>query len=623
MTTFIPTGLTTIVAAFILSAGLTAVLLRLTLRLPWLARPSSGRLHVAPTPLWGGVAIFISFAGVALLRNFFNSREGVVVVVPSTLIFLMGLFDDVFHLQPRWKLLGQILCALGPLLLLSQHPLTGSRWIDTLLGLLWIVGITNAFNLLDNINGLAGGTALLVGAFQAVRFFAQGQSAYALLSLGLCGALLGFLLFNFPKGRIFMGDSGSLFIGFWLAAATLVGVPVSGSRSGAFMFPLLLMVIPICDTTLVTLTRILRGRPVSVGGTDHLSHRLVAYGLSRKSAVLFLWTFSLISGVLGVSTLRYGVSTLLAAVMVLVVGTALFGTYLTRFELKTQPNASGSTSIRRPHIPAWIRMSSRAFLDAFLIVASYYTAYLLRFNTQINRSDTHFLVFTLVELLAIKLAVLIALGAYKPSWDYFGLKDAYRLVGISIVGSLAAVTYFSIAYRFAGFSRIVFALDFLVFTMLALIFRFSFRLFDDIAPKNHRTNMLIYGADSAGETALQIASKQYPFKVVGFIDDDRARRTLSIHSVPVRGSSQELPALIKQFEASVVLVTTSTSDETRNALAFLCKSLGVKLLSLRVSLDEVDGVVHSFSSETAHTAVLVENESTQPSLTVFSKAVSS
>jgi len=497
---------------------------------------------------------------------------------------LLGLVDDIWKLQPRWKLLGQVICALAPAAFVFRHPVTGNRLLDIVIAVFWMVGITNAFNLLDNINGLSAGTAVLVASFQTVLFLNQGELDRALISIAFGGAVIGFLIFNFPKGRIFMGDSGSLFIGFWLAATGLSSTHFfEKNQLGSVLFPPLIMLVPICDTTLVTLTRMLRGRPISVGGTDHLSHRLMAYGLSQKSSVLTLWTFSLLSGTLGVFAAWYGFSSFLSIAALLLVAVALFGIYLTRHELRMQL-ALPKEAVRPIKIAPWVRVSLRVLLDLILIIAAYYTAYLLRFDGQISLGDLQLLVATTAELVLIKLCVFVAFGAYRASWDYFGLKDAYLFVGASALASLIAVAYFSTVYRFYGFSRIVIILDFLVFTFLTLISRFSFRLLDELAPANHRTNVLIYGADSLGETALQVASKHHRFRIVGFLDDDRAEKSFSIHSVPVRGCSRDLACLAKRWDARIVLLTASASAEVKDRLSGLCNELGIKLLSLQLNL---------------------------------------
>jgi FlaA1/EpsC-like NDP-sugar epimerase len=225
--------------------------------------------------------------------------------------------------------------------------------------------------------------------------------------------------------------------------------------------------------------------------------------------------------------------------------------------------------------------------DCVLIATAYYIAYLLRFDGAIRPGDLHLFVSTIIELTLIKLAVFLVFDAYRPWWDYFGLRDAYRFGSASVLASLIAVTYFSTVYRFYGFSRVVFALDFLVFTLLTFGFRFSFRLFNELAPTNHRKRVLIYGADSDGESALQLVTKHYHFRVVGFLDDDRGKRGYSIHSIPIRGCVRDLDRIAKEWNVQVVLITASATEETRARLCTLCRSLGIAFMGLRLVLEDL------------------------------------
>lgn len=611
MTNFALDAFSSVAASFALALSLTFLLVRLASRLPELARTSADRLHVAPTPVWGGVAIFLSFMGIAWSRGMLRTEGG--LALSGCGIFLLGLADDVWKLRPRWKLLGEIVCALTPISFVIHHPLTGLAPLDLAIAALWILGVTNAFNLLDNINGLSAGTALLVAVLQVPFYLEHRDPSRALESLAFCGAALGFLAFNFPQGRIFMGDSGSLFIGFWLASRTLTGTEVSGRQEfSSLLFPLMVMVVPIWDTTLVTLTRLLRGRPVSVGGTDHLSHRLVAYGFTQKNAVLALWSCTLLSGVVGLLAVSYQLPAVSSLIPVLVAGVALLGTYLTRFDLQVQAGAPRA-AIGMPRVAGWVRVTSRLLFDVALIAAAYYAAYLIRFDGTATPEDTALFASTIGEIILIKLAVFLTFRAYRPWWDYFGLKDAYRLVGTSVLASLTVVAYFSAVYRFYGFSRIVIALDFLVFTMLALVFRFSFRLLNEIAPANHRTNVFIYGANSEGETALQFVSKHFRYRVMGFLDDDLGKRHFSIHSVPIRGGAQDLEQLCTRWKTWSVLLTPSISQEARTRLFGICQQLGIKLLCLHLAIDE-------FSEPTQPSAPELLAGKVPQTVKVFSKA---
>jgi UDP-GlcNAc:undecaprenyl-phosphate/decaprenyl-phosphate GlcNAc-1-phosphate transferase len=573
---------------FGLSVGLTGLTCTLASRLRWKTEPTPNRLSAAQTPIWGGVAIFFTFLSSALFPHLLAEHGVILLTATATGAFMLGLIDDLWELRPRWKLCGQIVLSVLFLTFEPSISITGIKLVDLTLALLWMVGITNAFNLLDNINGLSAGTAVLVASFQSALYFLEGDASRGILCLGFLGTIMGFLVFNFPSGRIFMGDSGSHFIGFWLAGMTLSGINASPKNHiGSVLFPIILMVVPICDTTLVTLTRGIRRRPVSVGGTDHLSHRLVAYGFSERSAVLALWVLSLVSGILGILVVSYGFISLLSIVTLLLVAVALFGIYLTRFELRAQPSSQHGENLR-PGIVPWVHIALRMLFDVVLIVAAYYTAFVLRFDGGITKGDMQLLLSTTAELTLIKLVVFIAFGAYRPRWEYFGLRDAYRVGCASLLASVIVVTYFSVVYRFYGFSRIVTALDFLVFTLLMLVFRFSFRLLNELAPANHRANVLIYGADDEGESALQLVSKRFPLRIVGFLDGDKTKRNLSIHSVAVRGGLEDLERLVKQFDVRAIILTPSSTADVQNQLQSMCRTLHIRLKRLHLELEDLN-----------------------------------
>ena len=592
--------LNTSMLSLLVSAALTWLFCATAWRLRWIPQPVPNRLPVKPVPILGGAAIFAAFlVPLTVHRLVFHGADAFLILL-ATAAFILGATDDIWNLKPRWKLLGQLAIALMFLNSVGLVSIVGYRAIDALLVVVWIVGITNAFNLLDNINGLCGGTAALVAGFQAVNFYISGDLQLASLCFVFAAALCGFLLFNFPAGRIFMGDAGSMFIGCWLATTTLVGVQHSHRNHVAtILFPLLIMIVPICDTTLVTLTRKLRRRPVSLGGTDHLSHRLVAYGLSKRGAVIALWGVTSTAGTVGLLTLFYGAVSFVSAAALLVVFVAILGIYLTGYELLPESSDAQAAPLRSPK---WLRIGLGLACDVILIAAAYYTAYLLRFDSSTQRQNLQLFYGSVAELMLIKLAVFVGLGAYRRWWQYFGLRDAFRIGSASAIASLVAVAYFAAIYRFYDFSRIVFVLDFLAFTLLAIAFRFSFRLFDSFAPASHRANVLIYGADDDGETALHFVGKHYPFKVVGFLDEDASKRDLVIHSVPVRGGVRHLDHLVRAWNVKAVLLTSALSAAEKLSLMTRCRKLGIALLRFRFDLEDLAGTENRFWKDFASDA---------------------
>ena len=227
-----PMDLMPIALSFAAALALTPAVRALARRIGMVARPKAYRWHTRPTALLGGLAIFAAVALAALLFVP-KSPQVVAVLVASGFMFALGLADDLRNLKPYQKLIGQIVCAAGVVACRLVLPWTGLLPVDMAITMVWLVGITNAVNLLDNMDGLAAGIAAIASAFLALNFLGNGQANEAMLLGILCAALAGFLVYNANPATIFMGDCGSLFIGFLLASAALIsGTLAIRSSSG-------------------------------------------------------------------------------------------------------------------------------------------------------------------------------------------------------------------------------------------------------------------------------------------------------------------------------------------------------------------------------------------------------
>jgi UDP-GlcNAc:undecaprenyl-phosphate GlcNAc-1-phosphate transferase len=290
------------VVAILLSAALTLAVRSFARRNGYVAKPKSDRWHKQPTAMYGGAAIF---ASTLLLYLFLVPKtfESNVVIAGSSFLFLVGLLDDIFNIKPYQKLIGQLIGASIIVGFGLKLPLTGFELVDTGITVFWLVGITNAINLLDNMDGLATGIAVVAAMALAFGFAVNGQMPELILTSVFIGSLIGFLIFNFNPASIFMGDCGSMFIGFFLASSVMMGQAGGRSRSVLTILavPVLILFIPIFDTTFVTVLRKLWGRKASEGGRDHTSHRLVALGLSERSAVVMIYGFAAAAGVLAIA----------------------------------------------------------------------------------------------------------------------------------------------------------------------------------------------------------------------------------------------------------------------------------------------------------------------------------
>ena len=321
--------------ASLLTIGL---LLRAPISRRFVAAPSADRWHRHDTPLIGGVGIFaglLAGVGLAVATGAVDATHELLGIVGGcTILFVAGLLDDLYTLNPLAKLGAQFAAAALVLAVGVRVEVVSNGILATAIGALWLVGMSNAFNLLDNMDGLAATLAAIACAYFAIDAVTVHPNDVALaIALSVCLACVGFLPYNLRVSRpaaVFMGDSGSQMLGFVLAALGLASSwKVAGSTVATLILPILVLAIPILDTTLVTIVRLLEGRPVYKGGRDHTSHRLVYRGLSERRAVILL---GIVSAALGATSLAYNVLddtyVTLAGVLLTFAFLLQFGTYL-------------------------------------------------------------------------------------------------------------------------------------------------------------------------------------------------------------------------------------------------------------------------------------------------------
>ncbi|MCD6520766.1 MAG: undecaprenyl/decaprenyl-phosphate alpha-N-acetylglucosaminyl 1-phosphate transferase [Anaerolineae bacterium] len=287
-------------SAFLLAVGATPLVRRLAARWGIVDKPNARKIHTHPIPLMGGVAIYGAFiVSLVVLGDRFYVREVAGIFLGATLCSFMGLWDDRSGLSALKKLVGQIIAACILLFSGVQVRLFPIDALNGLITVFWVVGITNALNLLDNMDGLSGGVAAVASAFFLLLAAMSKQYLVGALAAALLGACVGFLAYNFNPASIFMGDAGSLFIGFVLAS---VGIKLRFPNNVHFvtwMIPVMVLGLPIFDTTLVVISRLRRGlNPLTTPGKDHVSHRLVKMGFSQREAVLILYQACSILGVI-------------------------------------------------------------------------------------------------------------------------------------------------------------------------------------------------------------------------------------------------------------------------------------------------------------------------------------
>ncbi len=301
----------------VISYIITPVVRSIAIKLNYLDHPKTNKVHAHPTALLGGAAIYVSFiVGILTVVGFTQDPKLVSIIVGCTFLLIVGLVDDRMGMMPEVKLLGQFLAAMIAIKSGVRVDFLHNYYFNVIFTYVWIVGITNAFNLLDNMNGLSAGIAVIASIFFGIVMCNTGQLAVAIMAFALAGAGLGFLRHNFPKANIFMGDTGSLVLGYVLATLAVMGSWSTKFLTTSLAMPILILAYPIFDTILVTVMRLIEKRSVFQGGRDHSSHRMALLGFKKKRAVLAIYGICI---ALGLSALLMQVLALKQAIVLICV----------------------------------------------------------------------------------------------------------------------------------------------------------------------------------------------------------------------------------------------------------------------------------------------------------------
>ncbi|MEP6818891.1 MAG: hypothetical protein ABJA18_05110 [bacterium] len=597
-----------VAASAVLALALTPVVQIVARRYGLVAKPKTDRWHKKPTAMFGGVAIWLAVVvsylvfirpATGQLWGHFPDSFLDVVIGASTFLFLVGLADDLFHTKPYQKLIGQVMGSAFVVYYGLTLPWTGYSAVNVALTIFWLIGITNAVNLLDNMDGLASGIAVIASGFLALSFLSSGHLMEALLLVTFAGALLGFLVYNSSPASIFMGDCGSMFIGFFLASAALVNV--SGGRSRSLLpvlaVPILVLFIPIFDTTFVTILRKLSGRAASQGGRDHTSHRLVALGTSERHAVWMLYGLAALSGFLALLVQSVKLDVSLAAIAGFTILLTLLGVYLAGvkvYDETEEAQAASDNSLYAFLIDlSYKRRIFEVLLDVILILLAYWGAYAVKFGALSGSTAWKLFLRTLPVLVFVKMASFLVMGVYRGLWRYTGLDDLIVFAKAVVLSSVLSVIVVLFAFRFEGFSRTVFLIDGLLMFMFLAGSRLAFRLFRQVIPiakTAEGRRVLIYGAGDGGELLLRELqnNRGLRYSPVGFLDDDPAKSGKLIHGLKVYAGNGDLTSVCKQHDVDEVLISsTRMSEERLQEILDCCRAQDILVKRMRITIEDL------------------------------------
>lgn len=570
--------------AFALAIIVTPIVRRIALIKGYVAKPRQDRWHKKETALFGGAAIFLSFI-IPYILFVKPTVENISIIVCGCLIFGLGLFDDIVQIKPYTKLMGQIIVASLVMSFGISIKIIPYQIISIPLSILWIVGIMNAFNLLDNMDALSAGIAAIAGLTLFLFSFLDGNAAVGLPALILAGSLLGFLRYNFNPAQIFMGDCGSMFIGFILATITLLGSWRESTHLISIMaVPIMVLAVPILDTLFVTFMRGMNSRKIFQGGRDHMSHRMVVLGLSERNSVLVLYVISIIFGAISVGSMFVNPLVTMILVLLVAIGLMYFAAFLGKvkmYEAQDVVNLKKKNgNVVLNNILLHKRRTFEVGVDFILICIAYISAYLLRFEGVLSEQNQSLIVKSLPVIVVIKYIILFKFGLYRGIWRYVSILDLVNILKAVSFASLVSALTVLLIWRFEGFSRAVFVIDWILLFVLVsgsrVVERIYKEIFDQSSMKGKR--VLIYGAGDAGEFILREMrnNKVLNYEPVGFLDDDEEKLGRRIHGISVFGSRKDIERIVKCKGVDEVIIAIPSLEQVilEEVISF-CRSVDI------------------------------------------------
>ena len=589
--------------ALLVSLSLTGLLVRFAHRLPFSKGPAHDRWHAGSIPDSGGIAIFGAMA-ITYLVGFlsFAAPHGMTglssaaglpgrqsaAALGTLAMWILGIVDDRLRLDAAAKFAFQAIIVTAAVASGIVVDVTYWGAVNFALSWLWLMGITNAFNLIDNMDGLAAGVVVIVAFFRSGLLYVNGFTDDALLCAVIGVSFLGFLVFNFKPAKIFMGDSGSMMAGFALAALTIHS-PLSHARSmmAGLFYPALTFAYPIFDTALVSVLRRIAGRPISVGGRDHSSHRLASLGMRDSTIVWILWAFTAIGSASGLLFYDLPASTGVAIALLVVFATmfALFLATLPSYQALSGPAIGRLRALQR-WIPS-LRAGVTVLLDSMIAVIALIAAFAIRFDLTIPPSQYRNALLSVPVIMLSHALGGVLFRTYEWSWEFFGLHELLPLAGSTAVSALACTALYFFASEYSrGVLLLYVALSFGLTAMV----RSSLRLFRQTIqgpPPGPCRRIAIFRADLEGEALARflLGSAVLALRPVVFFDDRPLRDGVRVCGLPVRNIDADLQKLQMEWKLDAVLLPPQEGGlDARAALGSRFREIGLEMCTLDLNM---------------------------------------
>ncbi|HUY18541.1 MAG TPA: hypothetical protein VMV15_04880 [Candidatus Binataceae bacterium] len=526
-------------------------------------------VKLAPVPLLGGAAIIAAL----LITLAILGHLPVWLVLGALGLFVLGLFDDIVALRPGQKLVAQIVVATAVVMLYRHPALTPWPLVDSMIVVLWLLGTTNAYNLVDGLDGLASGTGIVVCLATAATGWLHHSPALVCWSLALAGGLAGFLVYNFHPASVFMGDSGALPIGLLLGLFALFGGGLAhNSRVTRYVYPIMVLALPLLDTAIVSVTRLATGNPISRRGLDHSHHRLLHLGLATRTVVGVSWLVAAAGAACAVAMTMLPHSYLVVSLPFVVMTFAILGLFMMDLTFESSAPGVAWGYLQGPArfilSLSYKRRLVEVILDFSLITGAYFGAFLLRRDFKLDDSMLISLLDSLPWVVIPTYVAFAAAGVYRGMWRYAGLSELIRFAnGAVLAGIMMAVMPLMVRLPISGSIVVLFVI--LLFNFLVAT-RMSFRA---LRTGIHRlteplNRVLIVGAGTSAAIAARwiFSGQNRQVKLIGFVDDDAFKLGKLVHGHQVLGSLDDLEAILSRRPFDQIVVAVEVLGEERLAL---------------------------------------------------------
>lgn len=578
----------------LLSFGLSAlslpIVIRLARRYKIVAKGHGDSDDGHQTPLLGGISIvtgiLVALASAKALPLW--------MLIGAVGLCAVGTLDDRRALEPRSKLLMQVMIVVLAVVTGPHFALAPWWFVGPVITAFFLLSTVNAFNLIDGLDGLAAGVGIAASLAITAIALMHDNMPLALQGLAIAGALVGFLVYNLHPASIFMGDCGALPMGFLLGAAALQAGHGTGVNSelARYVVPVLIMLVPLLDTAIVSVSRMATGRPVSRRGLDHSHHRLLALGLSDRRAVLVVWIVASMSAGCSVALTAMPPAYVILSLPFIAAAFGLVGLFMIdlTFDVRAPGKAYGYLQglARLILRLSYQRRVTEATLDLALIAAAFFGATLIRLDFAVDDAYLMGMLRALPWIIGLSYAAFMLTGVYRGIWRYAGLSDAIRLCN----GAVLAGIFILAAERFLPLmmSGSVAILFIVLLVNLMVVSRLSFRVLRKGIALVARPGelVLIVGAGEVAEAAARYitSGRNSNLRLVGFVDDDNFKLGKRVHGYRVLGSIANLESIFAEYGFNQVLIADDSIERTPMGIlwAFAIRHrMQVRRFSIRIN----------------------------------------